>query len=97
MLLATGDLKEAEDVLRQAVDAYESRGGDEFLGLALYQLAGLAARHGKRTEALALLRRSAASGHVDEGVTDDSNLVSLHGNPEFEAIVAEVKKRIGEE
>jgi len=60
-------------------------------------LTGLAARHGKRAEALALLRRAAASGHVDESVADDSNLVSLHGDPEFEAIVAEVKKRIGEE
>ena len=45
---------------------------------------------------------SAAGQAVDRGLYQvdparDPGLASLHGDPEFDAIVAEVKKRIGEE
>ena len=47
--------------------------------------------------ALAFLRRALDAGYATDYIALDPDLESLHGDPEFETIVAEVKKRIGEE
>ncbi len=49
----------------------------------------------KRKVALKVIKAGDA-GCLDEGIAEDSGFASLRGDPEFEAIVAEVKKRIGE-
>ncbi len=51
---------------------------------------------GKRGEALDHLRKAVGLGWAERDVLTDTTLDSLRGDPEFEAIVAEVKKQIGE-
>jgi serine/threonine protein kinase/Tfp pilus assembly protein PilF len=63
----------------------------------LYHLAGLLAHRGQRDEALSLLRE--AVGHklgpgTTSGMLTDPNLNSLHGDPRFQAIVADAKQRV---
>jgi tetratricopeptide (TPR) repeat protein len=93
LLLATGKLEEAERQLRRALGIYELR-GHRFRGLALYQLAGISARQDQPERALGLLRQALEQGWADRSILDDSNLNSLRGRPEFEAIVSEVESRI---
>ena len=65
---------------------------------SMYHLARYYALAGDRVEALRLLRRSVELGsYRDEVIANDPDLASLHGDPEFETIVAEVKKRSEEE
>ena len=65
--------------------------------LGSYNLACYYALAGNRDEALDHLRSSLRLGNHDAWIAHDPDLRSLHGDPEFEVIVAEVKKRIGEE
>jgi non-specific serine/threonine protein kinase/serine/threonine-protein kinase len=95
--LATGNLDEAERYLRRALELYQLQGGHQFLGLVLNQLAGLSARQGDHAKALGFLRQSLGSDNLDRRTLESPDLASLHGDPEFEAIVAEVMKRVGEE
>ena len=65
---------------------------------SVYNLGCVAALRGDREQALDWLRKAVDSGFTAaDWMTKDPDLASLHGDPEFEAIVAEVKKRIGEE
>ncbi len=57
----------------------------------LYNLACLKAQQGKRAEALSWLRRALSTGAVASWagrIKTDQDLVSLHGDPEFERIAA---------
>ena len=66
------------------------------MGISWYNLAALSAVRGRRDEALDRLRRATENGYTDvRSWMKDSQLESLHGDPEFEAIVAEAKQRIG--
>jgi tetratricopeptide (TPR) repeat protein len=51
---------------------------------------------GERDEALRLLRRAVDLG-ASAIIAIDPNFTTLHDDPEFEAIIAEVKKRVAEE
>jgi tetratricopeptide (TPR) repeat protein/predicted Ser/Thr protein kinase len=62
--------------------------------LALYSLACYHALAGDRAKALRYLKRDVDLGDTDIWIAEDPFLKSLHGDPEFEAIVAEIKKRI---
>jgi non-specific serine/threonine protein kinase/serine/threonine-protein kinase len=63
-----------------------------------YNLACVAALRGDRIKAMDWLRQAVDHGYTNaDGMAHDPELASLHGDPEFEAIVAEVKKRIGQE
>ena len=62
-----------------------------------YDMACYYALAGDRDRAFQHLQRELDQGFKSEWITRDPDLESLHGDPEFEAIVAEVKKRIGEE
>ena len=62
-----------------------------------YDLGCLEASLGKREEALDHLRKAVELRWAEKDILVDATLKSLRGDPEFEAIVAEVKKRIGEE
>ncbi len=59
-----------------------------------YNLACFWAQLGNRAEALRSLRRAFDLGYLDAFVERDPDLVSLHGDPEFEAYVTEVKRRL---
>ena len=64
----------------------------------MYDVGCAAALSGNRVEALDWLRQSVEHGWtLGDWMAQDQDLESLHGDPEFEAIVAEFKKRIGEE
>ena len=64
----------------------------------LYDLACNGAARGHRAAALDWLRQAVESGWADaDSLAEDPNLEPLHGDPEFEAIAAEVKKHLGKE
>jgi tetratricopeptide (TPR) repeat protein len=59
----------------------------------MYGLACTTALEGKRAEAIDWLRQSVSHGYRDaDWMTKDSDLLSLHGDPRFEAVVAEARK-----
>jgi hypothetical protein len=59
-----------------------------------YNLACYWALAGGRREALTFLRRSVDLGYSEPWISRDPDLASLRGDPEFEAIVAEIRRRI---
>ena len=60
----------------------------------LFNLACVTALRGDRQAALEQIREAVGRGFAYEGMPDDPDLVSLHGDPEFEAILAEVRRRL---
>jgi len=82
-----GRTTEALEAAKQAEALPEDLGG-------LYNLACYWAVAGHRVEALRYLRRALDLGYTFAFIERDPDLASLHGDPEFEAIVAEVKKRL---
>ena len=86
-------LEEAESFYSRAEAIIEENEED---WLRYYQ-ASYWASLGDREKALQYLRQAIDLGLIGELVVHDPDLASLRGDPEFEAIVAEVKKRIGEE
>ena len=48
---------------------------------------------GRQAGALQWLGKAMEHGYTDMRITDNPDLASLHGTPEFEAIVAEVRRR----
>ncbi len=88
-LYRAGREAEAREAVRLASDMKDDRRGTR-------RLARYFARAGDRAEALRFLRRTVAFGYRD-GDLDHHDLASLHGDPEFEAIVAEMKKRFGKD
>ena len=62
-----------------------------------YNLACVAALRNERAAALLSLRRAVDAGWTFAWIATDPDLESLHGDPEFEAIVEEVRSRLREE
>ena len=93
-----GGNAEAEKMERELLDIQRRVLGPEHPGTALsvYNLGCLAARQGRRNEALSLLREAVdhgASVHTDLGIDKDPDLQSLHGDPHFTALVAHAKEK----
>jgi tetratricopeptide (TPR) repeat protein len=86
-LLRAGRKAEALAAAKKAEGLTESDGGR-------YNLACFWAQLGNRVEALRSLRRSLELGMFVGFAERDPELVTLHGDPEFEAYIAEVKKRL---
>ncbi len=85
-----GKHEESERLRARALEIFER---NDYLDhpTVLYYEACHAALGGRRARALALLRRvSVIPGFLGK-IFSDPNLESLHGDPEFEAIVAEVR------
>ena len=85
-----------ESEARAAAEAAETMGGHP----NHYDMACYYALAGDRDRAIQRLRHELDRGYNSynsDWIARDPDLESLHGDPEFEAIVAEVKKRIGEE
>ena len=93
-----GKYGDAEPLFQRSLKIYEKALGPDHPEVAsvLYSLGCLNARRGKRAEALGFLRRAlsiAGDRPVMGSIGKEPDLVSLHGTPEFERIVAEVNKR----
>jgi non-specific serine/threonine protein kinase/serine/threonine-protein kinase len=81
------------DVLARAVGPRA-----EHLGSTYYSFACLAALQDRREEALEMLGRSLeCDGWVWHGILEDPDLDSLRGDPEFEAIMDDVRRRLEEQ
>jgi tetratricopeptide (TPR) repeat protein len=64
--------------------------------LSTYNLGCLAALQGHREQALLLLRKAVDHGlnpSTDQNIEKDQDLISLHGDPRFDALVAHAKER----
>jgi serine/threonine-protein kinase len=90
-----GNYERAQKLLEEVLDAGRTNldvGAD--LSTTLYQLARVFAARGQTEQAIERLRQSLAKGFDDGMIADDEHLRSLHGLPEFEALVGEVERRI---
>ncbi|HSG08198.1 MAG TPA: serine/threonine-protein kinase [Longimicrobiales bacterium] len=86
---------EAEPMLRETLDAQRRVLGPSHPSTlnTVYNLGCLAALEGDRSEALAWLRQAVRDGYADaEWMAQDSDLESLHGDPQFEEIVAGLRQ-----
>ena len=100
-LAEQGLLEEALKLHRETAETRRrvwGPGTDDWLtALTKYQLACVLARASRREEALSFLRDAVDHG-LDErqalNVVKDEALTSLHGDPRFDAIVADVLKRV---
>jgi non-specific serine/threonine protein kinase/serine/threonine-protein kinase len=97
-LSAQGRLQDAEALYRELLEAERRVLGPEHrrTGLTEYNLACLAARTGRAREALDLLRQSVRHHlppQTARHIRDDTDFLSLHGNPEFEAIASDARLR----
>jgi non-specific serine/threonine protein kinase/serine/threonine-protein kinase len=94
-----GRYDEAESLHLEVLEARRGVFGDDGAQTleSVYNLAGLAAVRGRRDEALEHLHEALQRGWAEEVIFEDRSFDSLRGNPDFEAIVAEIKKRIWEE
>jgi tetratricopeptide (TPR) repeat protein len=92
---------EAETLLREGLEISRRvlGEGDGRTNKLRYGLACDLALRGLRTEAVAILRQALDHGFAGRDVfrivpmTDEPDLVSLHGDPGFEAIVQELERR----
>jgi eukaryotic-like serine/threonine-protein kinase len=96
-LSVQGRFAEADALLRAALEIQKRVLGPEHSDTAgtMYNLACNAALAGHREEALALLKEALAHGLsplTKQHIAEDSDLKSLHGNPEFEALLATAQK-----
>jgi eukaryotic-like serine/threonine-protein kinase len=93
-----GRYAEAEKTNREVYEIQKRTLGPDHPDTATtaYDLACLAARQGKKNEALSLLRESVDHGLPpwgDAAVENDPDLQSMHSDPQFAAIVADAKAR----
>ena len=95
--LRAGNLERARAWYRRALSIQERvwTAAHRVNRWALYRLACIEALEGGHDRALALLRQAVDCGLDDEALLEHADLASLRGVPEFESIVAEVRKRGG--
>ncbi len=97
-LMHTGNYAEAEKLEREVQDLQIRVLGRDHPDTAetTYNLATIAAHLGRRDEALLLLRE-ALDNHLDVetmlGLEKESDLKVLHGDPRFEALVTDARRR----
>jgi serine/threonine protein kinase/tetratricopeptide (TPR) repeat protein len=94
---SVGNLDEAWRIWEQCRDVLERALGPRAkrLGSTYYSFACLAAIQERRDVALEMLGRALdCDGWVWRGILEDSDLDSLRGDPEFEALMDEVRRRV---
>jgi Flp pilus assembly protein TadD len=96
-----GKYAQAEALFTQALEIQKRVMGPEnpLTAVTVYNLGGLAARRGDKDKAIALLNQSVNHGlfpWVDLQIDQDTDLVSLHGDPRFAALVAHAKEVAGQ-
>jgi tetratricopeptide (TPR) repeat protein/tRNA A-37 threonylcarbamoyl transferase component Bud32 len=97
-LWKTGEYETARSHLERSLAIRENALGPTHVRVthSYYNLASLMAVQHKREEALVYLREAVDRGFAEAFIRDDPDLASLRGDPEFEALVAEVMERVGE-
>jgi len=93
-----GRYEEAERLNREALEIRRRVFGPDhpITASSVYNLACLAALTGRQDEAMSLLSQAVDHGlspHYDSGISKDTDLKSLHGDPRFDALVAHAKER----
>jgi serine/threonine protein kinase len=86
---------EADRILRETLTTARRVLGENHLEtvVIIYNLACLAALQGHRADAFATLRQAVDHGYRDaDNMANDEDLKSLHGDPRFDAILADLKK-----
>ena len=91
-----GEETEADSLNRRADEIFQATRGLDHPDYQIYQACWFSAR-GERDLALRHLRQALERGFSSAWSIHDPVFDSLREDPEFEAIVAEVKERIGEE
>lgn len=95
ILTRLGDYDRAQDLLlkAKAADTRVMGPNSPQATMATYNLACLALRRGQSAEAMRLLREALdhhLPGWIAAGMSKDPDLAALHGDPRFEAMLAEV-------
>ena len=98
VLAHEGQYDEAEKLDREALDIRQRALGPDNPETAIsrYGLSTIAARRGQRDKAFSLLRGAVDHGlprNALMGIEEDPDLKSLHGDPRFDALVAQAKER----
>jgi non-specific serine/threonine protein kinase/serine/threonine-protein kinase len=94
--MQAGNLDRARQRYRRALEIQQRVWGPQHhvQTWPLHRLAGIAARLGESEQALELLRGALDCGFDREEILEDADLAGLRGVPEFEAILAEVRRRL---
>jgi tetratricopeptide (TPR) repeat protein len=88
-----GRFAEADRLRRETYGLARKASNALIAGLSSYAIACIAARRGRKPEALAWLRKSLDSGIVvDPAMDKDADLASLRGDPEFERLSAAARR-----
>jgi len=93
-----GQYGEAENMLKQTLEIQRRVLGSEhpYTAVTTYNLGSLAAHLGHRDDALSLVRSAVDHGlpvGIALGMDKDPDLQSLHGDPQFDALVAYARQR----
>jgi tetratricopeptide (TPR) repeat protein len=90
------DLEKGKQLLERALEIVRNVFGPDSrnTGAYYYNLACIAALQGDRESSLELFRQAIETGWTWSGVFDDPDLGSLRGDPEFEAMVEEFRRRL---
>jgi serine/threonine protein kinase/tetratricopeptide (TPR) repeat protein len=98
LLSASGDYAEAQKVHERALEIRGSylRWDHPELADTYYNLACVSALQGHRETAISFLRESVRRGFAKPIIFSDSDLQSLHDEPEFDALITEMKVRLDE-
>jgi hypothetical protein len=86
---------EAETFGRETLDAARQglRSNHPMITRLQYELASVVALRGHRDDALSLLHQAVDRGVAVESIEADGNLASLHGDPRFDALLADARGR----
>jgi tetratricopeptide (TPR) repeat protein len=97
LFLNDGDHEKARLCFHRVLAIQEQANGPDSPAalLAIYNLACVSAMEGKKKEALQHLQLAVERGFDGAFMADDTDLASLHGDPEFETLVARVTERNG--
>ena len=97
MLLATGDYTETRKIHERALAIREKnlRPDHPRIAESYYNLACVTALQGNRAEAIDYVRESIRRGFSQPIIFTDSDLSSLRGDAEFEALLDEMRRRLG--
>jgi tetratricopeptide (TPR) repeat protein len=94
---AEGDLAKTREIHERALAIRKKnlRYDHPRIAESYYNLACVSALQGDRTAALEYLKESVERGFAKPLIFSDSDLESLHGIPEFETLLDEMRKRLG--
>lgn len=93
---AVGNMGLAHELMERSLETQIRVVGPQArrLGITYYNFACINAIEGNRSEALANLKLALDTGWSWRGVETDTDLDSLRGDPEFEAMMAEIRRRL---